>query len=280
MKSSNPVLSRLGQAAAAQRAAGHRPGTAYGQPYPNTRYPDAGYPSTAYPTAGYPAAPPTVQTMTIDDVVVRTVGLLGLTGISAAIAWAMVPAGSELAFAFPAAMVGLVLGLVISFARVANPVVVGAYAVVEGVFVGLFSKALENWYDGIVLQAAVATFGIFFVMAILYKSKVIRATPKFRKGMIAALVGAFAVILINMVFSLFGVNTHLRDGSGLAILFSIGMIILGALTFVLDFDAVEEGVRYGLPRKYAWTCAFGLLVSLIWVYLEVLRLLSYLQGRN
>ncbi len=270
MKTSNPVLSRLGQAAAAQRAAGYGARTAYGEPYP-------GYPTTGYPTTGYPAAPPVVQTMTIDDVVVRTVGLLGLTGIAAALAWAIVPDGSEFAFAFPAAIVGLVLGLVISFARVTNPVVIGAYGLVEGVFVGLFSKALENWYDGIVLQAAAATFGIFFIMAMLYKSKAIRATPRFRRGVIAALVGAFSVMLINMVLALFGVNTHLRDGSGIAIVFSLVVIVIGALTFILDFDAIEEGVRYGLPQKYAWTCAFGLLVGLIWVYLEVLRLLSYLR---
>jgi uncharacterized YccA/Bax inhibitor family protein len=262
VKTSNPVLSRLGEAAAAQRS-GYPGGTAYGEPYPTTGY-----------------AAPSVRTMTIDDVVVRTVGLLGLTGLTAAIAWAIVPDGSEYGFAFAAAMVGLVLGLVISFARITNPFVIGAYAVVEGVFVGLISKAMENWYDGIVLQAAAATFGIFFIMAMLYKARVIRATPRFTRGLIAAMVGVFAVIMINLVLALFGVNTHLRDGSGLAIVFSLAVIVIASLTFILDFAAIEEGVRHGLPQQYAWTCAFGLLVGLIWVYLEVLRLLSYLQGRR
>jgi uncharacterized YccA/Bax inhibitor family protein len=269
VKTSNPVLSRLGEAAAAQRAAGHPAGAGYGQPYPE-----------AYPTSAYPAAPPTVRPMTIDDVVVRTVGLLGLTGVTAAVAWAVVPDGATLGFAFAAAMVGLVLGLVISFARITNPLVIGAYAVVEGVFVGLISKAMENYYDGIVLQAAAATFGIFFIMAMLYKAKVIRATPRFVKGMIAAIVGVFAVIMINLVLSLFGINTHLRDGSGLAIVFSLVVIVIAALSFVLNFAEIEQAVRHGLPQRYAWTCAFGLLVGLIWVYLEVLRLLSYLQGRD
>jgi uncharacterized YccA/Bax inhibitor family protein len=264
VKTSNPVLTRLGEAAAAQRAAGY-PGTAYGE---------------SYPTAGFPAAPPTVRTMTIDDVVVRTVGLLGLTGLTGAVAWAITPDGSEFGFAFAAAMVGLVLGLVISFAQITNPLVIGAYAVVEGVFVGLISKAMENWYDGIVLQAAAATFGIFLIMAMLYKAQVIRATPRFVKGMIAAIVGVFSVIMINLVLSLFGINTHLRDGSGLAIVFSLVVIVIAALSFILNFAEIEQGVRYGLPQKYAWTCAFGLLVGLIWVYLEVLRLLSYLQGRD
>jgi uncharacterized YccA/Bax inhibitor family protein len=148
------------------------------------------------------------------------------------------------------------------------------------VFVGLFSKVAENWYDGIVLQAAAATFGIFFIMAMLYKAKVIRATPRFAKGLIAAIVGVFSVMMINMVLALFGVNTHLRDGSGLAIVFSLVVIVIASLSFVLNFAEVEQGVRYGLPQRYAWTCAFGLLVGLIWVYLEVLRLLSYLQGRD
>jgi uncharacterized YccA/Bax inhibitor family protein len=263
VKTSNPVLSRLGEAAAAQRASGYPAG--YGEPYPTTTY---------------PAAPPTVRPMTIDDVVVRTVGLLGLTGITAAIAWAIVPDGSEYGFAFAAAMVGLVLGLVISFARITNPLVIGAYAVVEGVFVGLISKAMQNAYEGIVLQAAAATFGIFLIMAMLYKMQVIRATPRFVKGMIAAIIGVFSVIMINLVLSLFGINTHLRDGSGLAIVFSLVVIVIAALSFVLNFAEIEQGVRYGLPQRYAWTCAFGLLVGLIWVYLEVLRLLSYLQGRD
>jgi uncharacterized YccA/Bax inhibitor family protein len=263
VRTSNPVLSRLGEAAAAQRSAGYPAGTAYGEPYPTTSY-----------------APPSVRTMTIDDVVVRTVGLLGLTGLTAAIAWAVVPDGSEYGFAFAAAMVGLVLGLVISFARITNPLVISAYAVVEGVFVGLISKAMENWYDGIVLQAAAGTFGIFFIMAMLYKARVIRATPRFTRGLLAAVVGVFSIIMINLVLALFGINTHLRDGSGLAIVFSLVVIVIASLTFVLDFAAIEEGVRHGLPQRYAWTCAFGLLVGLIWVYLEVLRLLSYLQGRR
>jgi uncharacterized YccA/Bax inhibitor family protein len=263
MKTSNPVLSRLGEAAAAQRAAGYPAGTTFGDPYPTTAY-----------------APPSVRTMTIDDVVVRTVGLLGLTGITAAVAWAIVPDGSEYGFAVAAAMVGLVLGLVISFARITKPLVIGAYAVVEGVFVGLISKAMENWYDGIVLQAAAATFGIFLIMAGLYKARVIRATPRFVRGMLAAIVGVFSVIMINLVLALFGVNTHLRDGSGLAIVFSLVVIVIASLSFVLNFAAIEEGVRHGLPERYAWTCAFGLLVGLIWVYLEILRLLSYLQGRD
>lgn len=262
MKTSNPVLSRLGVVAAQERAATTQAG--YGMPYPTAE--------------GYAAAPPIVRPMTVDDVVVRTVGLLGLTGLSGALAWALVPVQSAFAPMFGAAMVGLILGLVIAFARVTNPLVIGAYAVIEGVFVGLLSKVFETVYDGIVLQAAIGTFGVFFLMAMLYKSRVIRATPKFVRGVIGATFGIAAIILVNLVLSLFGINTGLRDGSKLAIVFSLVVIVIAALNFILDFHFVEEGVRYGLPQKYAWACAFGFLVSVVWMYIEILRLLSYLRG--
>jgi uncharacterized YccA/Bax inhibitor family protein len=273
VKTSNPVLSRLGQAAERERSAGYNPAGPYG---PAAGQPGYGQP---YPTAdGYPAAPPAVQPMTIDDVVVKTVTLLGITGLSATAAWLLVPDALVGPAWIGAAVVGLVLGLIISFSRMANPALVVTYAVVEGAFVGLVSKTFESFYDGIVLQAVIATFGVFFLMAVLYRARVIRATPKFVRGMIAVMAGLFAVMLINFVLALFGFNTGLRDGGALAIGFSIVCIIVASLSFILSFNEVEEGVRMGLPQRYSWTAAFGILVSLIWLYLEVLRLLSYFQG--
>ncbi len=114
-------------------------------------------------------------------------------------------------------------------------------------------------------------------MAILYRARVIRATPKFARIMISIMVGLFAVMMINLVFALFGVNTGLRDGSPLAIGFSLVCIVVASLSFVLNFAEIEEGARMGLPQKYAWTAAFGILVGLVWLYLEILRLLSFLQ---
>ncbi|ROT31509.1 Bax inhibitor-1/YccA family protein [Micromonospora sp. HM5-17] len=267
MKTSNPVLARLGQAAERERAAGYAPAGAYGQPYPTA--------------AGYPAAPPTVQPMSIDDVVVKTVMLLGITGLTAAAAWVLVPDALVGAAWIGAAVVGLVLGLVISFMRVANPALVVAYAVVEGVFVGMVSKFFQEiaGYQGIVLQAVIASFGIFFLMTALYKFRVIRATPKFVRGLLAAMVGVFAVMLINFVLTLTtDIDTGIRSGGPVAIGFSLICIVIASLSFVLSFHEVEEGVRMGLPQRYAWSAAFGILVSLVWLYIEVLRLLSYLQG--
>ena len=275
MKTTNPVLSRLGQAAERERSAGYAPAGPYG---PATGQPGYGQP---YPTAeGYPAAPPAVQPMTIDDVVVKTVTLLGITGISAVAAWNLVPDALIGPAWIGSAVVGLVLGLIISFSRMANPALVVTYAVVEGVLAGLVSKFFENimGYEGIVLQAVVATFGVFFLMAMLYRARVIRATPKFVRGMIAVMAGLFAVILINFVLALFGFNTGLRDNGAVGIIFSLVCIVVASLSFILSFNEVEEGVRMGLPQRYSWTAAFGILVSLIWLYIEVLRLLSYFQG--
>jgi uncharacterized YccA/Bax inhibitor family protein len=265
VKTSNPVLARLGPAAERERAAGYTP-VGYHVPYPTG--------------AGLPAAPPTVRPMTIDDVVMKTVALLAIVGISAAAAWIVVPDVLLGAAWIGAALVGLVLGLVISFSRMARPALVVAYAVVEGVFVGLVSKTFETVLgrEGVVLQAVVATFGVFFLMAILYRAKVIRATSRFVRGLIAAIAGLFAVMLINLVLSLFGVQTGLRDNGPVGIIFSLVCIVVAALSFILSFHEVEEGIRIGLPERYSWVAAFGILVSLIWLYLEVLRLLAFLQG--
>lgn len=275
MKSSNPVLARLGQAAERERGAGYAPAGGYPQ-QPGYGYPSAGYPGTP----SYPTAAPTVQPMSIDDVVVKTVTLLFLLGASAAAAWVLVP-DALLGIAWiGAAMVGLVLGLIISFSRIANPALVIAYAVVEGVFVGMVSKVFNAAYPGIVLQAVVASFAVFFVMAILYRVRAIRATPRFTRMVTAAVAGLFVVMLINFVLALFGVTTGLRGGGNpaLAIGFSLVCIVVASLTFILDFDQIEQGIRMGLPQRYSWTAAFGILVGLVWLYLEILRLLRYVRN--
>lgn len=260
MRSSNPVLTRL----TPETNAGYRSS------------PSIGYaPDRQYPTVVAPAA---TERMTIDDVVIRTVGLLTLTAVSAAVAWTVVPDRYTFAAWIGAAIVGLVLGFVITLARMTNPLLISAYAVIEGIFVGMVSKYYESFLDGIVLQAALGTFGVFFVMAALYRFQVIRATPRFIRGVIGATVGIFVVILLNWILALLGVNTHLRDGSPLAIGFSLVIIVIAALNFILDFHLVEEGIRQGAPRNYAWLCAVGILIGLIWVYIEILRLLSYLRG--
>jgi len=258
VRSSNPVLTRLTPGAAG-------PPTGAG-PYGSEPYP------------GVVTAPAVADRMTVDDVVVRTAGLLAVLGIAGAITWAIVPYSALTPVWIGGAVGGLILGLIIAFARVTNPAVILPYAAVEGIFLGAVSKAYNAWFEGIVLQAVFATFGIFFIMALLYKARVIRATPRFVKYVMAAVVGAAAVVVLNLVLSLvFHINTHLRDGSPIAIGFSLLMIVLASLTFVVDFGQIEEGVQQGLPKKYAWLGAYGILVSLVWLYLDILRLLSYLR---
>jgi uncharacterized YccA/Bax inhibitor family protein len=261
VRSSNPVLTRLTPETYSGQTSG------YGSPY-------------------QPAPPPVsvvaeADRMTIDDVVVKTVALLSLTALSG-LATALLPlsAGALWGAVAIGGIVGLVLGLIVSFKRVISPPLIVAYAIAEGVFVGGISKIYNAIWDGIVVQAALATFGIFFLMAALYKTRIIRNSPRFTRIVMGGLLGVLGLIVANLIFGLFGVNLHLRDGSPLAIVFSLVVIGVAALTFVLDFDMIEQAAAQGAPKQTAWLCAFGLLVGLIWVYLEVLRLLSYLRGRN
>jgi uncharacterized YccA/Bax inhibitor family protein len=272
------VLTRLGQAAP-QRA-----GNPYNQVPPGQNPFQQGYPPQPY---GYGQQSPvsTGAMMTLDDVVVRTVMLLALTGIAGALSWVLLPdAGAVTTLALFGSMIaGLVLGLVIAFARVTNPAVIALYAIVEGVLLGLVSEWFEGRYPGIVMQAVFGTFAIFFVMAALYKFRVLRATPRFAKFVIGALIAFVVVSMINfVVYMIWGgeglglVDTQ-GDVSPLAFLWAGAGILIGALTFILDFAEIENGVRYGLPEKYAWYCAFGLLVGLIFLYWQILRMLSYLR---
>jgi uncharacterized YccA/Bax inhibitor family protein len=252
MQSSNPVLGRLGEV---ERTEGRVLG-----------------------------AEPTTRPMTVDDVVVRTVALLVLTTVVAAFAWAFIRGGPGLGLAIiGSSLGGLALALVISFKRITNPLVISAYAVLQGLLLGVASRSFNELYPGIVIQAVVGTLGVFLGMAVLYKARVIRATPRFTRFVIGALIGVVALSLVNLVVYLVsgrqGLEVYTQDGEvgWLPIAFSLLCIGVGALTFILDFDAVEQGVRAGLPERFAWYCAFGLLVGLIYLYWQILRLLSYLR---
>lgn len=267
MRSSNPVLTRL-------------------TPETRTGYAPAPSGYSSAPTYQSPVSTGVSDRMTIDDVVVRTVALLVVTGIAGAFTWILVPDGILPTVWIAAALIGLVLGLIISFKRITNPPLLFTYAAVEGVFVGGVSKAYESFASGIVVQAVVGTFGIFLLMAALYKFKVIRSSPKFARILGAAVIGVLAISLVSVLVNVFGGSSPFfernDDGTGtwLSIGFSVIVIVIASLTFILDFDLIEQSVAQGAPKEVAWTCAFGLLVGLIWVYLEVLRLLSYLRGRD
>lgn len=220
----------------------------------------------------------TPQRLTMDDIVTKTGLLLGIIVVLGAAAWAFdVSAGVVGA----AGIAGFVLALVNIFKRQITPGLVVAYAACEGVLLGGVSKFFEQTpgYEGLPLQAAVGTAAIFGGVLMGYRSGRLRATPRFTKIVTGAFVGLFALLLLNVLISAFagGSGLGLRDGSPLAILFSIAFIAFGSMTFVLDFDQAEKMIAAGVSERESWRVSFGLVVGLVWLYFEVLRLLSYFR---
>lgn len=232
-----------------------------------------------YDTPSYaPPAQPAYRTMTIDDVVVRSFMTLGTLVVSGAVAWVLeVPLG----VAIISALIGLVLGLIASFKQSTNPVLILSYALFYGVFVGALSSFYESAFNGIVLQAVLGTALAFGAMLTVYSLRIIRVTSKFVKFVCAAGLAAVALMLINMVVGIWiPGGLGFRADSPMGWIFSIAMILLGCFFLLLDFSAVEEGIKAGAPEKFAWQCAFGLTLSLVWIYLEVLRFISYFSGND
>ena len=220
----------------------------------------------------------TPQRLTMDDVVMKTGLLLGIVVITGAFAWAA-DIGPGLVVA--AALAGFVLALVNIFKRQVSPPLVLAYAACEGVFLGAVSHAYNDVYSGIVVQAALGTAAVFGIVLALFASGKLRATPRFVKMVVGAFLGLFALLLVNLLVDLFdgsGDGFGLRSGGGVAILFSVAFIVVGSLTFVLDFDQAKQLVEAGVDERESWRIGFGLVVGLVWLYLEVLRLLSYLRN--
>jgi len=216
------------------------------------------------------------QRLTMDDVVVKSALLFGVVVVTGALAWA---ADVGVGLAFGAALAGFVLAMVNTFKREVSPGLVLAYAACEGVFFGAISHAYETAFDGIVVQAVIGTSALFGGVLWAYKSGRLRATPRFTKMVVGAGIGVLGLMVVNLLASLIGGGDGLglRSGGGLAIVFSLACIAVASLFFVLDFDQAERLVAAGVPEREAWRVAFGLLVTLVWLYLEVLRLLSYLR---
>jgi len=227
------------------------------------------------------------RTMSIDDVVVKTGILFLFLAASAFGGWQIVERAAG--FVWLAALVAFVLAMVVTVKRDASPVLIAAYAVFEGAFLG----GISRWYDvyvsavkgtpsGIVSQAIIGTFTAFAVMLLLYRSGRLRATPRFTKMMTVALVSYLGIALVSLVGALFGVGGGwgFYGVGGIGLLLCAAGVALAAFTLVLDFDAIERGVKAGMPQRESWRAAFGLMVTLVWLYLELLRLLAILNSRN
>lgn len=214
--------------------------------------------------------------MTVDDVVNKT-GLLLLVAIATgAVTWALDLGG----LAFPAALVGFGLAMVIIFKQITSPGLILAYAAVEGVFLGGISHFFNTQYPGIVVQAVVGTAAVTGGVLALYKSGRIKVTPQFTKMVVGATIGFVVLIMVNLVAGFFtDGGLGLREGPlGIAVgLFAIG---LASMNLILDFDMVEKGARAGAPARYSWFAAFGIMVTLVWLYIEILRLLAILRGND
>jgi len=276
MPSSNPAFGR--GFARAVNGQGPGPGAAGWGAGPQTY----GAPTQAEPYASPYAAPPpytrsTVRYMTMDDVVTKTGISFLVTVLAAAVTWAL-PGTTGWGLALPAALVGFIVAMVISFRQVANPAATLAYAALEGVFLGAISEAFNLRFPGVVTQAVVGTFGVFVGMLVVYKTGAIRVTPKFTRWLVGALFGVLALVLVNLIAAIFiPGGLGLRAGGPTAIIFSIIVIGVAAMSLLLDFAMADEAIRRGVPAKFAWYIAFGLLVTVVWLYLEILRLLSYFR---
>jgi uncharacterized YccA/Bax inhibitor family protein len=274
VRSSNPVLGRLEETAVADRHARNE--------WPSAYSPDSDV--APYGTPPVTDMRPAARPMTIDDVVIKTILLVGLVVVAAAFSWTTMRSdGVAGLFMVGSSIAGLVLVLVISFKRITNPIPIALYAILQGILLGVVSREFERAYPGIVVQAVAGTLAVFFGMACLYKFRVIRATPRFTRWVIGALIGVVGLSLVNWLLSLFGKNLGIQyysptdKGGTLAIIFSLICIGVGALTFILDFDVVEQGIAHGMPARFSWYCAFGLVVGLIYLYWQMLRLLGYLR---
>ncbi|WP_324650695.1 Bax inhibitor-1/YccA family protein [Georgenia sp. H159] len=228
-----------------------------------------------------PAAGP-VHTgrLTYDDVIIKTGGLLALVVAMGAVNWFVL--GGNYIATFGGLVVGLVLGLVNAFKREPSPALIAGYAAAEGLFLGGISMVFESLYPGIVLQAVLATGATFVASLLLFTSGAVRVTPKLTRFVLIALVGYALFSLVNLGIMLFGSNDAafgLRSsveimGIPLGVIIGIFAVGLAAICLIMDFDAIKRGVEAGAPARYAWSAAFGLLVTLVWLYLEFLRLLA------
>ncbi|MFZ4133059.1 Bax inhibitor-1/YccA family protein [Streptomyces koyangensis] len=302
MRSSNPVFSRRGfsrdnghaQFNAAPQAGGPAVGTQQGNPYAGNNpyagqnpYAQGDQQTYANPYAQdqYGVQAPTTDRMTMDDVVMRTATTLGTLIVTAALAWWFLPVdtanmGQSYGIAIGAGLVAMVLALVQSFKRKASPALILAYAALEGVFLGVVSNVVDTHIaNGAAMQAVIGTMAVFTAVLVAYKAGWIRVNRRFYGFVMAAAMGFVLLMAVNLLFAVFGGGDGLgfRSG-GLGIIFGIIGVLLGACFLALDFKQVEDGIAYGAPREESWLAAFGLTMTLVWIYLEFLRLIAILQG--
>ena len=275
----NPILNEKSFSKVVQRSAGEAGWAAPQAGQQSSQVFHA--PITDGPVSPYKSAEP----MTASGTASAALLLMLLLVASAMFGWSSVSEAVDGAVTFPGwamagALFGFVCAMVLTFkpkmARVLAPV----YAIAEGVFVGAISKVFNTAYDGIVIQAVGITLGVFVTMLVLYRTGVIRVTDKMRRTIIGATLGIAVFYGVSLLLSLFGMNiSFFNSSSPMSIGFSILVAGLAAMNLALDFDFIERGEKAGLPKYMEWYAAFGLMVTIVWLYLEILRLLAKLRDR-
>jgi uncharacterized YccA/Bax inhibitor family protein len=219
--------------------------------------------------------------MTLQGTVNKTGLSLLIVLAGAAITWNLGNPGLRALLVLGGAIGGLVLGLVISFKKTAAPYLTPVYAFLEGLLLGGVSAMYQARYEGIVILAVGLTLGTMAALLAAYSARLIRATENFKLGVFAATGGIALLYLVSMVMGLFGARIpYIHESGPIGIGFSLVVVVIAALNLVLDFDFIERGSASGAPKYMEWYGAFGLLVTLIWLYLELLRLLSKIMGKS
>ncbi|MBB6672045.1 Bax inhibitor-1/YccA family protein [Cohnella nanjingensis] len=215
---------------------------------------------------------------TVNKAFITLVILLG----AAFVTWSMYFDGQNvMGYAVGGALIGFVLALIISFKATTAPYLVPIYALMEGVFLGALSAQYEARFDGITLQAALLTMCVFIALLLAYKTRIIQATENFKLGVFAATAGVALLYLVSFVLGLCGITVpYLHESNWIGIGISVVIVIIAALNLVLDFDFIENGAAQGAPKYMEWYGAFGLMVTLVWLYLEIVRLLAKIMSRD
>jgi len=215
--------------------------------------------------------------MTIEDVVAKTGFLFAILVVVGALAWSANLGQGALLIGFLGAFG---IAMAISFSKSIKPGLVIAYAVLEGLALGTLSHYYESFYPGIVSQAVIGTIAAFAGVLFMYRSGRLRATPQFTRAVMGAAIGYFILGFVSMIASFFGVGKGygFYGVSGIGLLLAVAGVALASFFLVLDFDQIEKGVAAGVPEKESWRASFGLMVTIVWLYLEVLRLLSILRN--
>ncbi|MCB5272715.1 hypothetical protein BJG92_00218 [Arthrobacter sp. SO5] len=231
------------------------------------------------------AGPADTGRMTFDDVIMKTAACLGVLVVGAAVTL-IAPQGLSMMLMLVGVLGGFALAMVNTFKKQPSPALILAYAGLEGLFLGGLTRILDGMFPGVGLQAVIGTLSVFAVTLVLFKSGKVRATPKAMRFFMIAMIGYAVFALVNMVMvwtgvvnSPFGLSTSVEIfGIPLGVFIGLLAIGLAAFSLIMDFTSIEAGVRSGAPQRFSWTAAFGLTVTLVWLYVEIIRLLSILRG--